>query len=102
MQLIAPIAALVLSACVVGPAGYGSGVMVAPPLPLVVELGVDGFYFQSGFYYFYDNNTWRYASSRSGPWSDLPRSHYPRETRFQHRPDDRGGQRDHDRPDRRP
>lgn len=97
--VVAPLAALVLSACVVGPAGYGPGVTVAPALPLVVELDVEPYYYQSGYYYFYDNNRWRYGRSRSGPWADLPQSHYPRETRFRGRGDRRGGDRDWDRRD---
>ena len=96
----APLTALLLSACVVAPAGHGRGMVVAPALPLTVELGVEPYYYQSGYYYFYDNNRWRYSNSRSGPWEDLPRSHYPKETRFKHRPDGQRGDEDHGRPDR--
>ncbi len=103
-----PLAALLLGACVVSPEGRGPGVGVSvgiavPALPLIVELGSDGYYSQGGYTYFYDNNRWRYASSRSGPWVDLPRSHYPRETRYRgrsdrrDRDDDRYDDRDRDR-----
>lgn len=95
-----PLAALLLSACVVVPDGRGPGVGVSvgiavPALPLIVELGSDGYYTQGGYVYFYDNSRWRYAQSRSGPWVDLPRSHYPRETRYRER--DRSNDRDRDR-----
>jgi len=100
MLIVAPLAALVLSACVVAPPGRGGALIVAPPLPLVVELGSEPYYSQGGFYYHYDNNSWRYSNSRSGPWADLPRSHYPRETHFRGRADERDGGRDRDGRDR--
>ncbi len=46
-----PLAALLLSACVVAPAGRGGGVVVAPALPLVVELGAEPYYYQGGYHY---------------------------------------------------
>jgi hypothetical protein len=95
MLIAAPFMALVLSGCVVAPAEYGSGVVMAPALPVVVELGADPYYYQSGYYYHYNNGNWRYSTSRSGTWADLPRNHYPRETRFKGR-DDRRGDRDGD------
>lgn len=100
--LALPLAALLLGACVVAPDGRGPGVGVSvgiavPELPLIVEIGSDGYYAQGGYTYFYDNDRWRYASSRSGPWADLPRSHYPRETRY--REHDRSDRRDDDRRD---
>lgn len=97
--LIAPLVALVLSACVVAPADRGHALVVAPALPVVVELGVDPYYYQSGYHYHYYNDRWLYARSRSGPWADLPRSHYPREIRFRGRGDDRRGDHDRDRRD---
>lgn len=100
--MAASLAALVLGACVLAPARHGPGVVVAPALPLVVELGVEPYYYQSGFYYYYDNYRWRYSNSRSGPWVDLPRSHYPRETRFKGRADRHDGDRDRDRDRDRP
>lgn len=100
--ILAPLAALaatvMLGACVVAPAGRGGGVVVAPPLPVVVELGFEPFYYHDGFHYHYDNRRWRYARSRSGPWVELPRDRYPRETRFRGRSDrgDRDDRRDRD------
>jgi hypothetical protein len=98
--IVLPLVALLLSACVVSPAGHGRttvgiGITV-PTLPLVVELGSDPYYTHGGYTYFYDNDRWRYAESRSGPWVDLPRSHYPRETRFRGRQDRRDRDRDGD------
>jgi hypothetical protein len=81
MLLVAPLTALVLTACVVEPTHYGTRLVVAPALPLVVELGVEPYYYQSGYHYHYNNGNWRYSRSRAGPWVDLPRSHYPREIR---------------------
>ncbi len=100
--LALPLAALLLSACVVAPVGRGRGVdigvgIAVPALPLIVELGGDGYYAQGGYTYYYDNDRWRYAQSRSGPWVELPRSHYPRETRYRNR--DRSDRRDDDRRD---
>ena len=89
--LVVSTSALLLSACAVVPARHGDAVMVAPALPLVVELGVEPFYFQGGFHYHFNNNRWLYSRSRSGPWVDLPRSHYPREIRRQDDRNDRGG-----------
>ena len=89
MLIVAPLTALLLTACVVAPARHGSGLVVAPALPLIVEIGVDPYYYQSGYYYFYNNNRWSYSNSRSGPWMDLPRSHYPKEIRRRGSADDR-------------
>ena len=94
MLIVVPLTALLLSACVVAPADRGPGMVVAPALPVVVELGVEPYYYHNGYHYYYDNNSWRYANSRSGPWMDLPRSHYPQEIRRRggsdNRSDDRG------------
>jgi len=99
--IFAPLVALLLSACVVAPPGRGGAVVVAPALPVVVELGVEPFYFYGGFHYYYDNSRWSYSRSRSGPWVELPRSHYPRETRLRGRDDRRDDDRDRrDRDDR--
>lgn len=96
MLIVAPLTALVLTACVVAPTPYGSGVVVAPALPIVVELGAEPYYYQSGYYYYYNNNRWGYSHSKSGPWTDLPRSHYPREVRRRGGSDrDRDQGRDH-------
>ena len=98
-MIVAPLAALLLSACVVAPPGRGHGVgigigLTVPILPLVVELGSDPYYYHGGYTYYYNNDRWRYADSRAGPWVDLPRSHYPRETRFRGRQDGRDRDRD--------
>lgn len=95
--LFPTLAALLLGACVLVPTDDRGGYVVAPPLPAIVQLDVEPFFFYGGYHYFYDNNRWRYSNSRSGPWVDLPRSHYPRETRFRGRPDDRRGDPDRDR-----
>lgn len=94
--ILAPVTAIVLSACVVGPAYDGSGVVVAPALPLIVELGVEPYYYHGGYHYFYGNDRWSYSHSRSGPWMDLPRSHYPREVRRRGGADERGRGPGHD------
>jgi hypothetical protein len=102
MLIAALLAALLLSACIVVPADHGPpGMVVAPALPAIVELGPDPYYYQRGYYYYYDNNRWRYSNSRSGPWADLPRSHYPKETRYKGHGDGRGGDQNQDGRDRR-
>ena len=81
MLYVALLATLLPTACYVVPA-RGPDYAVAPPLPLVVELGVEPYYYQGGFYYFYHDRGWSYSDSRAGPWRDLPRDRYPRELRF--------------------
>lgn len=95
--VVASLAALVLSGCVVAPP---RAVVVAPALPAIVEFGVEPYYHYRGYYYVYENSRWRYASSRSGPWVELPRSHYPREIRFKERREHWRGDR-YERDDRR-
>lgn len=57
MLIAALLTALVLSACIVVPADHGPpGMVVAPALPAVVELGPDPYYYQRAYYYCYDNN----------------------------------------------
>jgi hypothetical protein len=94
---VALLASTLLTACVVAPAHRGPELVVAPALPLVVELGVEPYYFHGGFYYYYHNNRWSFSNARTGPWRDLPRDRYPRETRFKDRHDDRGRDRRDDR-----
>ncbi len=94
-------AATVLGACIV-PGRYGEPVVVAPPLPSVVELGQDPYYYHGGYYYWYNNDAWYWSRSRNrGDWQALPRDRYPREFRYQgrHWDRDRGWDRD-DRRDR--
>lgn len=90
MLIIVPLTALILSACVASPDYRSGGVVVAPVLPVVVRLGGDPYYYHSGYHYYYNNNIWRYSNARNGPWTNLPRSHYPRETRFYGHSGDRG------------
>ena len=72
------LAAFMLSACVVVPGRRGHGVVVVPPLPLIVVLEEEPYYYHSGYYYYYHNDGWSYSNSRSGPWVELPRDHYPK------------------------
>ena len=96
--------ALMISACVVVPGRRGHGVIVVPPLPSIVVLEEEPYYHHSGYYYYYQNDRWSYSNSRSGPWVELPRGHYPKEVRFKGkgRGDNRGGdsKRGRDRGDR--
>ena len=95
------LAALLLTGCVVAPVDYDYGVVVAPRLPVVVELGVEPYYSYGGFYYYYHDRLWRYSKDRNGPWRYLPMDHYPREIRYRDhdrdRDRDRDRERDHDR-----
>jgi hypothetical protein len=81
-------AALTLTACVVSPGPPGYGGVTVSPLPPIVVLGTDPYYYQDGYYYYYQNNNWSYSRSRSGPWAELPRSHWPKEVRRRGRDDD--------------
>ena len=75
-------AMLVCVACVVVPGPRGPEVaIIAPPLPAIVELS-DPFYFHEGYHYYFHNDRWYYSQSKAGPWTDLPRGHYPKEVRF--------------------
>ena len=84
--LIIPLfATLLLTGCVVT-ATPGGGLQVVPILPTVIELDAEQpYYEQNGYHYYYANDRWQYSSSRSGPWIELPRSHWPRETRWRRR-----------------
>ncbi len=76
---------LILTACVMVPR-RGGGVQIIPILPVLVELDVnEPYYTQDGYYYYYSENRWNYATSRRGPWTELPRSHWPHETRWRGR-----------------
>ena len=70
---------LLCTACYVAPGPHG-GLVIVPPLPLVVDLH-EPYYEHSGFHYHYRNDRWYYSQSRGGPWIDLPRDRYPREVR---------------------
>ena len=78
LLLILPL--LFLTACMVVPSRRG-GLEVVPILPSVVELDDDSYYTQGGYHYFYTGDQWFYATTRTGPRMELPRSHWPREVR---------------------
>jgi hypothetical protein len=95
LLLVSVFLMVTLAACVVstGPPGYGN--LVVSPLPAVIELGSDPYYYQNDYYYYYNNDSWRYSRSKGGPWTDLPRSHWPKE--IKHRDRDQDHDRDYDR-----
>lgn len=100
-MLYAPLlAALLLPACYVAPT---HDYVVAPALPVIVELDVVPYYY-SGYYYHYHprDHRWSYSPSRTGPWKVLPPDRYPKEIRYKDRDRgrDRGRDRDRDRRDR--
>lgn len=100
-RLFAPLlATLLLPACVVAPA-HGPDYVVAPALPVIVELDVVPYY-HGGYYYYYHHRdrSWSYARSRNGPWKVLPPDRYPREIRYKERERERERERDRDRRDR--
>ncbi len=79
--LIVPtLSALLLTGCLVSPR-RGGGLEVIPALPVIVEIGDEPYYEHGGYHYFYSNDRWLYSTHRQGPWTDLPRSHWPKETR---------------------
>ena len=90
-------AALMLTSCLLTPGPGGYGVEVAPPLPAIVELDAEPYYYQNGYHYFYQNDRWHYSKSRTGPMMELPRSHWPKEVRQKKR-NERGeeNRREHD------
>ena len=71
---------MILSACMVT-SRPGGGVEIIPILPAIVELDVEGHYTHQGYHYFYAGDRWYYSNSLRGQRSELPRSHWPRETR---------------------
>ena len=87
--------------CVVGPGHRGSGVVVVPALPSIVVLETEPYYYHGGYHYFYQNDRWFYSNTRSGPWAELPRDRYPRETRFKGRGHERDGDDDRGRGEKR-
>ncbi|MDA8415067.1 MAG: hypothetical protein M0023_14915 [Desulfobacteraceae bacterium] len=70
-----------LSACIVQSRHGGVGVLVPPPLPVIVELGPDRHYHHDGYDYYYVGDRWQYSRDRGAERYDLPRSHWPREIR---------------------
>lgn len=80
--------ALLLAGCVVAPDPYYDsysqpGVVVAPVLPEVVVLSGRPYYYHRGYHYFYDDGRWYYSRNQRDRWRELPRSHWPRDTRYQ-------------------
>lgn len=88
------LAALLLAGCVVAPA-HGPDYVVAPALPVIVELDVVPYHY-GGYYYHYHHRdrSWSYSRSPSGPWYQLPRERYPKEIRYKERERDRNRDRD--------
>ncbi len=84
-MLIAVVLLTAGTAMAMGRRGPGPGVDVVvtiPALPSVVVLQEEPYYHHNNYYYRYDNDRWYYSKSKRGPWADLPRDHYPRETRY--------------------
>ncbi|MDD5757957.1 MAG: hypothetical protein PHI06_02620 [Desulfobulbaceae bacterium] len=82
------LALALLTSCLVVPEGRHhnrDGVILVPVLPTVVVLDPEPYYFYNGYHYHYQSSRWYYSRSRSGPWTDLPRDHYPKEVRFKGR-----------------
>ncbi|HCZ33635.1 MAG TPA: hypothetical protein DHV93_09390 [Holophagaceae bacterium] len=78
--LVPVLSILLLSACLVAPSRRG-GLEVIPILPTFVEVDADDYYAHGGYHYFHTNDRWYYASSRNGERRELPRSHWPKESR---------------------
>jgi hypothetical protein len=75
-----------MMACTVMAMGRrGSGVDVVvtiPVLPHIVVMEQEPYYYHQGYHYHYTNDRWYYSKSKSGPWKDLPRSHYAKEVKY--------------------
>lgn len=83
---VALFGALMLSGCLMIAGPEGTEVMVVPPLPAIVELDFEPFFFHRGYHYHYrDDNHWSYSRSKDGPWNDLPRGHYPKEVKWKNK-----------------
>ena len=82
---------LVLAGCLVVPGRRGELVPLVPFLPPIVMLDGGPYYVHEGYHYYHRNDGWYYSRSRSGPWTVLPKDHYPKEVRFQKGGDDRRG-----------
>ncbi len=73
----------IFTGCVVAPDPYyGSGVEMAPPLPVFVEMYGRPNYYHRGYHYLYDNNQWYYTRNTRDHWRQLPRTHWPRDTQY--------------------
>lgn len=64
---------------------YSSNVVVVPALPYTVNLYERPYYNYRGYYYFYDHQHWYYSKTKGGNWIALPRTHWPRDTRWKGR-----------------
>ena len=89
-----------LAGCLMEPGPRGVGVTFVPILPAVVVLDAEPYYFHEGYHYYYRDNGWYYAQSRSGPWVALPRDHYPKEVHYKNGGGERGGRHETDRQER--
>jgi hypothetical protein len=79
-NLLVPVfSILVLSSCIVAPR-RGGGLEIVPILPAIVEVDADNYYAHGGYHYYYTDDRWYYSTTRNGQRSELPRSHWPRET----------------------
>ena len=97
------IACLLMACSAMAMARRGHGVdavVTIPLLPHIVELRDDPYYYHSGYYYHYNHDRWYYSKSRHGPWADLPRDHYPYETRYKGKSRRHGNDRGRDNDDR--
>jgi hypothetical protein len=77
--------AFLLAGCAVVPVSGGPGLALVPALPDVVVLEQEPYYYHGGYHYYYRDDRWFYSQSRGGPWVDLPRDRYPKETHFKGR-----------------
>jgi hypothetical protein len=81
IKILSLIATMLAAGCVVAPGpGPRAGGVLVPFLPPVVVLGEEPYY----------------SRSRRGPWTDLPRDHYPNEVRHERREHREGWGRDRD------
>ena len=71
---------VLLAACVVSRDG-DVGLLLPPPLPVIVDVGPDRHYSHEGYHYYENNGRWQYSRERDGSRHELPKSHYPREIR---------------------
>lgn len=84
--------AFLVGGCVVAPDPYADpyspyrGVVMAPALPEVVVLRDRPYYYYRGYHYLYDDGRWYYSRNQRDRWRQLPHSHWPRDTRYHHRP----------------
>ena len=89
---------LLFSGCTIGFLGgrHGGEMAIVPALPVTLEIEADQPYYQDGYYYSQRGDEWFYSQSQQGPWSPLPRSHYPREVRYKHHDNNGDNGRGHD------